>query len=261
MSRLLTIVSGLLLCATTVQSQEKSPPATDEAARQYKLLIDEFEEDGEAREVAGQFIALAEQYPNSPVAVDSLAWVIDNVSRGMDLGRATTLLATSHLQSKRLESVCRQLPSRPSLQSEKLLRELREKNPHKDVRAQASFHLAVYLKRQLVLIEAFRKEKANRQQFEQFYGKDFTEHLDRLDMSESLKDIETIYEDVSWKFSNIRLGDSTMGRTARRELYAIRNLSPGRTAPEITGQDVDGNRFKLSDYRGKVVLLDFWGHW
>jgi hypothetical protein len=35
----------------------------------------------------------------------------------------------------------------------------------------------------------------------------------------------------------------------------------GMTAKEIEGEDIDGKRFKLSDYRGKVVLLDFWGHW
>ena len=32
----------------------------------------------------------------------------------------------------------------------------------------------------------------------------------------------------------------------------------GKPAPEITGTDLDGRPFKLSDYRGKVVLLDFW---
>ena len=32
----------------------------------------------------------------------------------------------------------------------------------------------------------------------------------------------------------------------------------GRQAPDIEGEDQDGKRFKLSDYRGKVVLLDFW---
>jgi cytochrome oxidase Cu insertion factor (SCO1/SenC/PrrC family) len=39
------------------------------------------------------------------------------------------------------------------------------------------------------------------------------------------------------------------------------DTSVGALAPEITGSDLDGNAFKLSDYRGKVVLLDFWGMW
>jgi cytochrome oxidase Cu insertion factor (SCO1/SenC/PrrC family) len=39
------------------------------------------------------------------------------------------------------------------------------------------------------------------------------------------------------------------------------DLEPGKLAPEIEGDDIDGQKFKLSEYRGKVVLLDFWGHW
>jgi hypothetical protein len=35
----------------------------------------------------------------------------------------------------------------------------------------------------------------------------------------------------------------------------------GPPAPEIAGEDLDGVPFRLSDYRGKVVLLDFWGDW
>jgi len=31
-----------------------------------------------------------------------------------------------------------------------------------------------------------------------------------------------------------------------------------RAAPDIVGIDADGEKFHLSDYRGKVVLLDFW---
>jgi thiol-disulfide isomerase/thioredoxin len=31
--------------------------------------------------------------------------------------------------------------------------------------------------------------------------------------------------------------------------------------PDLAGEDLDGVAFKLSDYRGKVVLLDFWAHW
>lgn len=35
-------------------------------------------------------------------------------------------------------------------------------------------------------------------------------------------------------------------------------LPIGIPAPEIEGKDIDGNWFKLSDHRGKVVLLDCW---
>jgi hypothetical protein len=35
----------------------------------------------------------------------------------------------------------------------------------------------------------------------------------------------------------------------------------GNLAHEIEGEDIDGKKFKLSDYRGKVVLLDFWASW
>jgi hypothetical protein len=38
-------------------------------------------------------------------------------------------------------------------------------------------------------------------------------------------------------------------------------LAIGQPAPEIVGHDIDGKPLKLSDYRGKVVLLDFWGNW
>lgn len=35
----------------------------------------------------------------------------------------------------------------------------------------------------------------------------------------------------------------------------------GDLAPEIKGVDIDGVVFSLSDYRGKVVVIDFWGDW
>jgi len=35
-------------------------------------------------------------------------------------------------------------------------------------------------------------------------------------------------------------------------------LAVGKEAQDIEGADQDGKRFKLSDYRGKVVLLYFW---
>jgi cytochrome oxidase Cu insertion factor (SCO1/SenC/PrrC family) len=56
-------------------------------------------------------------------------------------------------------------------------------------------------------------------------------------------------------------GRILLGKMAKGELFEMSNLVIGKVTPEIEGEDIDGKRFKLSDYRGKVVLLDFWGNW
>jgi hypothetical protein len=35
----------------------------------------------------------------------------------------------------------------------------------------------------------------------------------------------------------------------------------GQLAPEIDGEDTQGQPLRLSDYRGKVVVLHFWANW
>jgi peroxiredoxin len=35
----------------------------------------------------------------------------------------------------------------------------------------------------------------------------------------------------------------------------------GNVCPDISGQDADGKVIRLSDYRGKAVLVNFWGTW
>jgi hypothetical protein len=44
-------------------------------------------------------------------------------------------------------------------------------------------------------------------------------------------------------------------------IFDIQNLAIGMTAPEITGTDHQGKAFSLSEYRGKVVVLNFWAFW
>jgi len=43
--------------------------------------------------------------------------------------------------------------------------------------------------------------------------------------------------------------------------FQLEHLRIGMVAPDIVAKDLDGVEFKLSDYRGKVVVLDFWGNW
>ena len=46
-----------------------------------------------------------------------------------------------------------------------------------------------------------------------------------------------------------------------RAQFELAHLMPGCPAPEIEGKDLEGRPMKLSDFRGKVVLISFWGDW
>jgi peroxiredoxin len=44
-------------------------------------------------------------------------------------------------------------------------------------------------------------------------------------------------------------------------MMTIKPLSIGHPAPDFTTGGIDGKPVKLSDYKGKYVMLDFWASW
>ena len=55
--------------------------------------------------------------------------------------------------------------------------------------------------------------------------------------------------------------DYRLAEVVKPLIYEAENLSVGRVAPDIVGKGVDGKEFKLSDYRGSVVVVDFFADW
>ena len=39
------------------------------------------------------------------------------------------------------------------------------------------------------------------------------------------------------------------------------DVQPAKDAPDFTLSDIDGKRISLSDFKGKVILIDFWATW
>lgn len=59
-----------------------------------------------------------------------------------------------------------------------------------------------------------------------------------------------------------RVQQSFQGRQAAKKLLVLRNQpTVGRPVPDFTVSDTAGVEHSLATYRGKYVLLDFWGHW
>jgi peroxiredoxin len=51
------------------------------------------------------------------------------------------------------------------------------------------------------------------------------------------------------------------GQQIHADMEAKKKLAPGTDAPNFTQNDIDGNTVSLSQFKGKYVLLVFWGSW
>ncbi len=55
--------------------------------------------------------------------------------------------------------------------------------------------------------------------------------------------------------------DPDLKKQIQRSIDRREKLNTGTKADDIAGVDLNGVAFKLSDYKGKIIFLDFWGDW
>jgi hypothetical protein len=281
----------LVLGLSVVAAEDQGPKGPATPAEQYKVLLKEYQyasggrvsSDEERMKFVGRvyklrnklalkFVELAEKYPKDPIAVDALMqavwqvnttpWPVELVGRDDARLRAFALLQRDHIRSEKLGPACQRLSFGFCQEYETFLRAVLEKNPHKAVQAQACLALAHFLGNRLQRLDLIKEEPDLAREFKDLFGKEYLEELQRQDHTRVTREVEALFERAAEKYGDVKVPDGgTVGAKARAELFEIRHLSVGKEAPDIEGQDQDGKRFKLSDYRGKVVLLDFWSEY
>lgn len=178
---------------------------------------------------APRFSEVAQRFPDTSAAVDALVEVVKR-SRSIPATQeqALEILRANYLESERIGPVCQALVLASSDPVD-FLRAVAAKNPHHAVQGVAWLSLGQRLKNT---------------------------------PGRAPGEVEKILQQAAEAYDDVPLAArETVSGQARRELFIFHNLEVGRTAPEVVGSDVDGTSFKLSDYRGKVVVLDFWGRW
>jgi thiol-disulfide isomerase/thioredoxin len=65
----------------------------------------------------------------------------------------------------------------------------------------------------------------------------------------------------SYEFKVERYGNTLTLKALDKKLPARADLRVGRLAPDFSFKDLEGNLRRLSDFRGKIVLLDVWAIW
>jgi hypothetical protein len=231
------------------------------AVKKYQALLDEFELEGGARTFAKRFLKIAQEHPSDPKATDALLWVVTNVRGRGDTTTALQLLEKQHVGSEKLSAACANIVRSRSIAAEPLLRGILKQGHDLETRAEACFHLARLLETESGVIVQLAQQPDLAPRVLQYYGKDYGKHLSGLTLADLDKRRELVYQQMLKSFSKVKTADGTMGELAQKALFAIHHLTVGKQPPEIKGEDIYGSEFKLSDYRGKVVMLTFWGHW
>jgi thiol-disulfide isomerase/thioredoxin len=210
-------------------------------------------------------LSLAEAHPRTPAAAEALQFVVRTARAGPSdhSARAITILARDHVQAEGMGEFGGFLfyffhwP-----EAERLLRAVAERHPRRDQRAHATYWLAQYLRHQARMVRRLRDDPEQRRNNEESYGSEALGAVLRDKDPEALdRQVEALLERITTDFGNVKSGGRTLGEIARCELFALRSLKVGQVAPEIVGRDAEGNGFRLSDDRGKVVVLTFCGDW
>jgi len=215
---------------------------------------------------ADRFMAIADAAPDDPAAVDALVWCVQLANGGPNALKAMVRLAQKHADNAKLGTAVTGIAYSYAPAAETLLRAVIEKNRDRTARGTATLVLAQYLNRKIELIRALNENDKRQGQFEQFlttqgYDKDAIARLKTADSTALATEVESLFAKVEKEYGDVVAGRDTLGKLATAELNEIRNLGVGKPSPEISGADLDGKPFKLSDYKGKVVVVDFWGDW
>ncbi len=214
---------------------------------------------------ARRILEMARSHPQDPAGADALIWVVTNDADGSEImEQALELLQRDQAQSPKLGAIFRPLAELPpTVAVEKLLRAIVGKNPDAGLQSEATFYLAHTLNQQFQLWVKWQqsKEAVDREALELVNGKELIAKIKSTAPAKLSAEAEKLYEQFITTAASDKGGRRSPVEMAKREFYDLRYLSVGKVAPETEGEDVEGKKLKLSDYRGKVTAIVFWGDW
>ena len=214
----------------------------DEEVAKYAKKIEKAESEVERGRLAAnspivtymqKLIDLADEHRTEKVAIAALdrAYRLSLLDPSHTLAMLKTVeerLLADYLQDEKLGDVALEMMKGEPGTTFDFLTRLSNDSPHREVKAFATLALAV-------------------QQM------DFLSTGNKTDEARAL----TLLKKLNSQYADVPVGDSTIGDIVEPMLFEVEHLTVGKKSQDIKGKDVDGHSLKLTDFRGKVVVVDF----
>jgi tetratricopeptide (TPR) repeat protein len=218
----------------------------------------------EIQERVRRALQVAKDHPHDPAAFDARVWILTGgLSYVEETWQALDQIREHELANPKLGVVCEAavIYRFSYAGTEDFLRSVMRNNPDHTVQGLAVYTLAIVLRDYSRVSEALKDpEKAKRWDD---LPPELSQKLRTSEPEKLRREAEELYERAADRYGDVKTpySDRTLRSRAESGLFELRYLRVGKVAPEIEGEDTEGCKFRLSDYRGKVVVLDFWGNW
>lgn len=205
-----------------------------------------------------QYMALAKKYPGTKASLNATLFVVGQNS-GKLKNEAMTYLIENHAENVKLSKVAESLKSEvPRPEMEDWFQLMIDKAEPGPVQASVMLSYAQYVGQ----IPTFKRTLELNPQVANRLSQSQLDYINAPRTKEQDEKLASILETMIEDYGDVKYrGRETFGQVGASQLFELTRLQVGMVAPDIEGQDLDDIPFKLSDYRGKVVMLDFWGHW
>ena len=248
---------------TAAQAEHRKAYRSAETEEEQERIWSEESPDPDV--FAPAFLAVASAHPGGAVALDCFGWVVGNAQDEKLVNSSLKVVLREHLRQVELGAFVETIARSSTLSVERALQTIFTSSPHREVKGKACYHLGMKKLSSARLARRVAELKEEGEDPFEAYKGYYTEVALTRAMALDPKVIQAVGEKlldrVVNEFADIKGRRRTLGESAGAELFEIRNLQIGMMAPGIEGADVNEKPMKLSDFRGKVVLLDFWGDW